>query len=191
MKTIFFDIDGVLLDFSGPFVEYWNNGLKQNLWKGKELERNNDTWAFGYRAGIDDMTDLNRALKSFHDIHEHLPVIHDDISPILSELKGKYKIHMVTAYPNIIKRIDNLAHHDLPYDSLTCGVKNKLAHIQEKEHEGHEVVAIIEDGPQHLEMLLPHYPNKLWAPREWNYLNDLKHDTRINFYDSPTEWLKI
>jgi hypothetical protein len=67
-------------------------------------------------------------------------------------------------------------------------VNDKLAHIQEREQAGWSVKAIFEDGPHHLSQLLPHYSGKVWAPRYWNYLRHLQHDTRIRLYDHPQEW---
>lgn len=63
---------------------------------------------------------------------------------------------MVTAYPHEQRRIANLLHHKLPYDKLTCGAHDKITHIQNREREGAQVVAIFEDGPHNLDKYLPH-----------------------------------
>lgn len=58
--------------------------------------------------GIDGMNEVNKALEEFHRIHDHLPVMHEDIPEILSELKSKYIVEIVTAYPDEKSR--NLLH---------------------------------------------------------------------------------
>lgn len=190
-KTIYFDVDGVILDFTGPFSKFWNTGLQEKCWIGNVFSDNPDTWAFGLRPGIDDETELNKALHEFHQTHDHLPLLHPDIVTIMSELKQQYKIELVTAYPNAQKRLGNLMHHNLPYDVLSCGIIDKAAHIQAREREGDIVVAIFEDAPHHLGRYLPHYSDKLWAPSHWNYLSHMKDNKRIRFYDSPREWKEL
>jgi len=190
-QTLFLDVDGVLLDFTGPFADFWNRGLQLNRWIGEPIDNNPKTWSFGYCRGIDDMSEIDRANASFNDEHDHLPLIHPDISEILSDLQNRFTIELVTAYPNQEKRVSNLLHHQLPFDKITCDVHNKLGHIQESEKNGSIVVAIFEDGPHHLEKMMPHYGGKIWAPSRWNYLKPLMTDERIRFYDSPYEWKQL
>lgn len=168
--TLYYDVDGILLDFVGPFVEYWNEGLKKKKWNGKLFDKNPETWTFGLRNGIDDMSEMNKAIEEFHD---YLPVMHGDISKILKELKSRYRIELITAYPDESKRIENLRNHNIPYDKLTCNINDKLSYIQEREKFGDQVVAIFEDGPYHLERFLPYYGNKLWAPNYWNHIKKI------------------
>lgn len=186
--TLYYDVDGVLLDFTGPFVDYWNAGLEGRLWIGSKLEKNPNTWNFGLKYGVDDMKEVNKALDEFHRIHDHLPIMHKDIPNILNELKSIYKIELVTAYPDEKKRIENLLHHNLPYDRLICNINDKLSHIKESENNGAEVVAIFEDGPHHLNKLLTYYDNKVWAPGCWKYLEPYKNDSRVRLYETPHEW---
>ncbi|CAH6419695.1 Hypothetical protein HVR_LOCUS771 [uncultured virus] len=188
VEAIYFDVDGVLLDFSSPFANYWNQGLEEKRWNGNLVSDNPNTWSFGYRPGIDDMTELNKAIGSFHEAHEHLPVIHGDIPAILKELQNRYHIILVSAYPDEEKRIANLEHHGISYDIIACNIHNKLEYIQEKEKEGFSVIAIFEDGPHHIEKLLLHYGGKIWSPAYWNYLSGMKDDKRIRFYETPHEW---
>ena len=101
--TLYYDIDRILLDFTGPFANYWNAGLKQkNRWTGNPVSDNPITWSFGYCPGINDMTELNRAIDLFH---EQLPIMDSRIPNILNDLKNKYKIILVSSYPNTDKRI--------------------------------------------------------------------------------------
>lgn len=186
--TLYFDVDGVLLNFSEPFAEFWNKGLDQGLWKGNIIEGNHMTWNFG---DVNDMQDIKGGLDLFHQEHDHLPLMHEDIVSTLHELHIKYRIELITSYPNEKRRIENLARYNIPYDKLSCNVKDKLEYIQNAEAEGVNVVAIFEDGPHHLDMLLPKYGGKIWTPEYWNYLRPYYEDTRIHFYDSPHEWKKL
>lgn len=179
------------MDFSGPFAAYWNEGLKQNRWTGNPISSNPETWSFGYRPGIDDMTEMNKALILFQEVHDHLPLMHPDIPFILRELKNKYTIVLVSAYPNEDKRISNLKHHEITYDILSCNVRDKAKYILRKEQEGFPPVAIFEDGPQNIEKLLSHYDGKIWSPSQWNYLVEMRNDKRIRFYESPHEWISL
>lgn len=189
--TLFYDVDGVLLDFTGPFAEYWNKGVDQGCWVGEPISVNPETWCFGYKPDVDDMTELYRVMYIFHEVHEHLPLMHEEIIQVLEVLKSKYTIELVTAYPNETKRVSNLLYHKLPYDKVVCNVKDKLSYIQDREKDGATVVAIFEDGPHHLDKLLPLYSGRIWAPNHWNYLDRFKGDSRIKFYDNPWEWMEL
>jgi hypothetical protein len=58
---------------------------------------------------------------------------------------------MVSSYTNITKRIENLLFHDLKYHSLICSVNDKLSYVKNLEKDNHNIVAIFEDGPHHIE----------------------------------------
>lgn len=170
--TLYYDVDGyltsqVLLSIIGMLDQKKDYGLATN------------TWNFGLQYGIDDTKEVNKALDEFHRIHDHLPIMHKDIPNILNELKSMYKIELVTAYPDEKKRIENLLHHSLSYDTLICNVNDKLSHIK--------AIAIFEDGTtqsHHLDKLLAHYDNKVWAPGYWRYLEPYKNDSRVRLYET-------
>ena len=187
-RAIFLDVDGVILNFAAPLADYWNEGLKLNKWKGTPISGNPTSWSFGLDPMKDDMSELNRAIDIFHEDHEHLPLMHDNICEVLCELSNNYHIELVSSYPDLNKRIDNLLHHDIPYDKLNCNINDKLGFIQSTNK---EVVAIFEDGPHHIIKYLPHYPGKIWAPNNWEYLKPFKSDDRIIFYDDPSEWIRL
>ena len=189
VETLYYDVDGVLLDFSLAFADYWNEGVKTGIWKGNEIDKNPNTWSFGYQYGIDDMTELNRALEIFHETHDHLQLVDPNIPRILNRLRKRYNIELVSSYPNENKRVQNLLHHKIPYNILSCNVHDKVDHIRKREDNGYKVVAIFEDGPHHLEKLLPYYGGKIWSPGHWNYLIPMKHHTGIRFYISSCEWM--
>ena len=190
-NTLYYDVDGVLLDFTMTFGNYWNNGIIEGKWTGHKITENPTTWSFGYRSGIDDMSQLLIALDIFHEEHEHLPLLHPNIPDVLTKLQEKYNIELVTSYPNERKRIENLLHHEIPYDSLVCNVTDKINYIKDRENNGYPVIAIFEDGPHHINDFLPHYNGKIWSPSHWNYLKPFKHINGIRFYENPEEWMTL
>lgn len=190
-QTLYYDVDGVLLNFSRSFSEHWNEGITQGKWNGPIIHENSDCWYLHGTGPIHEQNAIDRQVEVFHQTHEPLPLMHQDIPLILKELSNQYVIQLVTAYPHLDRRIANLALHDLKYHRITCNVTDKLAHIQAREREGWPVKAIFEDGPHHLEKLLSHYGGKVWAPRCWNYLRHLHTDPRVRLYDHPMEWNQI
>jgi len=181
-KTIYFDIDGIILNFAGPFATFWNNnGYKQ-------ISDNPSDWTFGIDLNNDN---LKNALELFHKIHEHLPLMDPDIPQILKQLQKAYRIELVTSYPHVDKRIENLLFHDIACDKLICDISDKLSYVKGCEDNGSIIIAIFEDSPSHLDKYLPHYSGKLWAPHYWNYLQDYKQCNGIQFYHSCFEWLKL
>lgn len=188
METLYFDVDGVLLHFSHPFSTFWNDGLTLGKWNGPILQSNPSNWSFGFRHGIDDMTTFNRVLDLFLQDHDHLPLLHSDIPDILHSLHSKYRIELVSAYPHIDRRIENLLLHNIPFDTLVCDVRDKLAYVKEQEAQGFVCVAIFEDGPHHIDAYLSSYFDRIWIPRQWNYLKEYMNKEGVRVYDSPHEW---
>jgi hypothetical protein len=191
MNTLYFDVDGILLDFNGPFVEFWNYGLVRNYWIGDEFVKNSTTWSFGLNKDTDNMSQLHKAIKEFDKSNTLLPLINKDIPYILSKLREKYRIELVTSYPHINHRIKNLNYHKIPYDKLTCNVINKLDYISNSENLGYNVVAIFEDAPHHIDNYLTKYPFKIWAPQEFNYLKHYLTNDKVKLYSSCQEWLSL
>lgn len=186
--TLFFDVDGVILDFNVEFVKLWNAGVDSGKWVEHHFSANPTTWAFGLDPKKDDLTHLNQALDLFHADHEHLPLVHETIPAMIQRLKTFFEIVLVTSYPNESKRIENLALHKIYYDRLVCNVKDKVAFIKQAKQDGFYPEAIFEDGPHHLDGLVKEYPGMIWTPGHWNYLEKYKGDNRIRFYQSPAEW---
>ncbi len=58
--SLFFDVDGVLLDYTKSFSEFWNQALLENRWSGIPIGSNPLTWRMGFffRAGNKSATDL-------------------------------------------------------------------------------------------------------------------------------------
>lgn len=190
-ETLYFDVDGVLLDFNAPFIAYWHNHY--------EVELNAEIWTFGYydyKFSIHEADRLKaarigQAFDNFNLISDPLPLMHKDIPSILTELKSRYFIELVTGYPDEKKRIADLNHHNILYDKLSCGVHDKLSYIKSCEERGAIVAGIFEDGPNHLEKFSSIYSNRIWAPRCWSYLKSYENHPDIRLYHSPCEWREL
>jgi hypothetical protein len=191
MNTLYFDVDGVLLDFNGPFVEYWNDGLKKNYWIGDEFVKNPTTWSFGLNKDVDNMSQLLKAIKEFDKSSNLLPLIDKDIPNILSQLQKKYRIELVSSYPHVNHRITNLDYHNIPYDKLSCNVIDKLDYVSKTEKLGYSVVAIFDDAPHHIDNYLKQYEYKIWAPQYFNYLQPYSTNDKVKLYSSCQEWLNL
>jgi len=191
MDTLYFDVDGVLFDFNEPFVEFWNSGLVKNYWIGGEFVKNPTTWSFGLDKEIDNLSQLHKAIREFDKSNYLLPLIDKDIPYILGKLKQKYRIELVTSYPYVSHRINNLQYHKIPYDKLTCNITNKLDYVSNSENLGYNVVAIFEDAPHHIDNYLTQYPFKIWVPKEFNYLKHYSTNNQVKLYSTCQEWLTL
>lgn len=184
--SLFFDVDGVILDYSLAFANFWNS-----RWPSRPIDRNPTTWYFGLDPNVDDMTQHEAAIRLFHETHGHLDLVHETIAENMRLLSEQYTIEIVTAYPDYHRRVSNLLHHEIPYTHIACDVHDKLGYIAAREAAGVDVVAIFEDGPHHLEKYLPHYSGKIWAPNMWKYLDSFKSRDGIRWYDAPEDWLSL
>lgn len=186
--TLYYDVDGVLLNFAGPFAQHWNAGVEEGRFTGSTIVENSDCWYLHGTGPLEEQQAIDAEIEVFHCTHAPLPLMHEDIVSHLTHLSTKYVIELVTAYPHLERRMANLALHGLPFHRITCNVSDKLAHIQAREAAGYPVKAIFEDGPHHLAKLLPHYGGKIWAPKYWKYLTHLQGDQRVRLYEHPREW---
>lgn len=185
-STIYFDIDGIILDFNLAFVQFWNEGLKSAKWKGHELFENPTNWDLG--TGLNPV-EIDLAMNTFYETHDHLPLMDANIPTILNKLRLQYYIVFVSGYPNHEKRVRDLAYHKIEYDELHTNIHDKLSFYIKNQNV--TVAAIFEDAPHHIRSLLSFYPNLIWSPAQWNYLQPYHNHHSIVFYKSVDEWLKI
>lgn len=176
--SLIFDVDGIILDFTGPFAKYHNERSKI------QVSENPTTWNMGFLPS-EDTTELYKLIDDFHIVHDNLPLIEENIPNILKQLQEKYNIILVTAYPDREKRISNLEYHNVPYDELICNATDKVECIK-----NHNVVAIFEDGPHHINKYLPNYSGKIYVPNFWNYTKDINKEG-IQFYSNSKQWLNL
>lgn len=185
-STIYFDIDGIILNFNLAFAQFWNEGLKSRKWRGHELIENPSNWDLG--IGLNS-AEIDLAINEFYETHDPLPLIDPNIPTVINKLKLTYNIVFVSSYPNREKRIRDLAYHGIEYDELHTNIHDKLSFYIKNQNVN--VVAIFEDGPHHIRSLLPFYANLIWSPVYWNYLQPYHKHHSIIFYKSVDEWLNI
>lgn len=187
LSTVILDVDGVLLNLAKPFYHYCRDGVSRGRWQHHPSSPNPEHWDFG----ITDKDELNRLFEHFYREHEPLPMMDYSIPSVVEALRARHTVEIVTAYPDYHKRASNLFHHGIFFDGLHCNVNNKAAFISELDHQGRDIVAIVEDSPSHLISLLPRYHGKLWVPSVWNYVKPLQGTSGLDFYNHPEELLKI
>lgn len=169
-KTIVVDIDGVILNFTKPFSNWWN----RNNYDARKLPENPHDWQFDHP----DLKLVLKGIEEFAKTHEPYDLMEPKIPEYLTELKKKYIVHLVTAFPERHKefRIANLALHKIPYDKLTFADGHKIDLIKEI-----HPVALVEDSPKNIMDFVEHgYP--VYVPHHWNYTKNLKHEL-ITFYE--------
>jgi hypothetical protein len=190
-QTICFDGDGVILDFSGPFSRFWNEGLASGRWEGITIDANPKQWRFRENQPFPE--EVDRAMTLFFEEHDPLPLLDPNICSILRELGQQYSLELVSAYPSPIKRQENLSMWGISFDVLSCGISDKLEYIRQREAEGIEIVAFFEDGPHYIVDMIEHFkePHVVWSPRQWNYLSHLYDHSHIRFYQEASEWMTL
>lgn len=170
--TIVFDVDGVLLDFYAPFLQWYNKRHETNF-------RVSDLTTYDIAAGfkIDPQT-----IVDFHEeaICASLPLLESDVSVFFSCLKkAGYRIVLNTDFPKAeeAKRIDNLADHWLQYDHLHFGKKADLSTFYD------DIVLIVEDNPKWIHLYLSQGYTVGVPHRDYLREEPLMQDQRIVRYD--------
>lgn len=169
MGTLYFDIDGVLLDWNTAFADYWNA-------KHPEASIGNNPLNWGYNPEHRDM------IYEFCGSSSVLPLLDPRIPEVMHQLHAKYRIEILTGGSSFEHRAANLQRYNIPFDQLTCEAHNKIDRI-------HNPVAIFEDCPRHLDFMIAAYPDRVWAPQQWHYVRS--YADRVKLYGSPIEWLSL
>lgn len=145
--TIIFDIDGVLLDFYTPFLNWYNQNHGTSF-VVSDLKR------------YDIASELNIDQKTIVDFHDEdicgaLPLVDPESNPsnVLQQLRSMgYRIVFNTDWPtqHIEKREKNLKDHGLIYDAIHYGEKGSLFTRYD------DIVVILEDNPKWIRFYLTH-----------------------------------
>lgn len=142
--TIVFDVDGVLLDFYGTFLT-WYNEKHGTAFHTSDLSRYDI--ASGLNIDPQEIVDFHA-----EDACGHLPLLETDAPALLQRLKGAgYQIVFNTDFPleHMEKRHANLAEHALCYDAIHFRAKEHLIHLYD------DIVAVVEDNPKWIRLYAP------------------------------------
>ena len=138
---LFFDIDGVLLNFEHAFVAWLNQDQGLSLPANYEAEH----WDF---LEVMDKATLDRSWHRFleSDAVANLPPLVDPQG--FNALAHHHEVHLLTNFPapHMHKRLRNLEQHGFKYDSLEyCGLHSYKSH---KPRSKAAVIADLHDSTQ-------------------------------------------
>jgi hypothetical protein len=177
MKNIVLDIDGVILNFSLGFVNWYNK-----LYYPK-LDTNPNNYNFDYSKETHP-NDFFDKIQEYIDSKPDLELLEPSIPLFVNELNQKFNVIIVSSYPHLESRILNLQKYNIKYSKIYCGVENKIPIIKEI-----NPVFIIEDCPKIIQELseLDYY---CYVPL-WNYTKKFYNKKNITIYTNIDELRKI
>lgn len=172
--TIIIDIDGVILNFSKSFSDWWNNCYSSSY----IISDNPHDWQFDHP----DKNAIYRGIMIFYKADLDYPLIESEIPEYIQKLQEKYHIHLVTAFPEKYKesRIRNLSMYNIPYDEITFANGHKIDLVKEI-----NPIALIEDSPKNITSFVQN-GYQVYVPNFWNYTKSLNHNL-ITFYSNWKE----
>jgi hypothetical protein len=191
--VIVIDIDGVILDFSKAFADWFNEKHPNYEIDGVRWEcpANANDWQFNHP----DNDWITEKINEFIFLGTLFPLIDRNIPHHLLNLQKNYFIHLVTNYPTKMAptRVATLLKYGVPYDNITFT----------DEHKGELVakidpVAVIEDSPKNIRSIVAEGYH-VYVPSYWNYVDCLRDEEHVrknisyytNFRDVVNELLKI
>ena len=183
--NIVFDCDGIILDFSNGFCDYYE--AKNYTQKYGSISRQPKTWNFDFTG---DPKIFPSIIKEFIDTRPSLSFIPGFDPTILKILKTKYPIYIVSHYHDDIGRFENLStlgiQKGIHYDELYCMPtrKEKINKIKELKPRYY-----IEDSPDIVNTLIAaDFEKTIFVP-SYEYCNSVKDDTSVKRYAEPKELL--
>ncbi len=171
MKIIL-DIDNVVFDFSTAFGLYCNDLTLCNPYY----------WNFSQDGNAS--PELSLKLQEFIDSQPTLDLLDNSWSCITEEILSLgHQIIIVTGYPHLEQRIENLKLHNIQYSEIyTITNENKVEYVLSLIPD-----IIIEDNPHFIEQYTLSGIKMLFSPNCWNYIRD---NHKCHYYTSPFEILK-
>lgn len=158
--TIIFDIDGVILDFYKPFIEFYNKKYNKE-YKVSDL----DLYDIAEGLHIDP-----QIIVDFHDeeICGDLPLIDPTVPAFIKQRRSEgYLIVLNTDFPtqHSGKRIDNLAKYGIEFDAIHFRNKRNVTEFYSN------IKCVFEDGPRWIELyheqgLQLHVPHRDYLRKE-------------------------
>lgn len=167
-KCLVFDVDGVLLNFAGPFSTWWNRLF--SVQHKVTFDANPAVWNFDARWPE---RELQPYVDNFIATSPFLPLVSSDIPDHLAALQRRYDIHLVTAWP--VKwssdRIQNLLSHGIYYDTLEFVDPAKATDRKLEAIQLLQPLAVVEDKPKTIAQVAAAGYNVL-APSQWTYVQN-------------------
>lgn len=176
MEKVVIDVDGVILNFSLKFCEYYNER------NDNKILNNPDDWHYG----LQDKKKLGRRIGDFIKTNPILPLLDDNWTSFAENLCKKYDVNIVTAYSNKDNRLNNLKLHGIKYSNIHFTDNTDKIGIVKNLNPKY----VFEDNPEHIENLCNVLPNsKIFVPSIWNYVNTYKfsNTSNIMFYQEVNE----
>lgn len=188
------DVDNVILDFSNPFITWWNR-LYYKTPDGEPIQLSSDDTAnynFDKRISADV---LENAIENFMLTHPVLPLLDPEIPNHLTNIRRcGYEIHLLTTCHDkwAVDRIRNLIRINIPYDSIYFGFRDKIKAISLMA-QGHTAV-VVGDNPCTIYELIDepsiHDDTLIFTPAQWDYTRyvvDCERRLRVHRYHSWKE----
>lgn len=180
--TIVFDIDGVLLDFYTPFLNWYN-------------QNHNTAFSISDLKRYDIASELNISQKMIIDFHDEdicgaLPLVDPESNPsnILRQLRSMgYRIVFNTDWPSqhYAKRDKNLKDHGLVYDAIHYGRKADLFDLYD------DIIVILEDNPKWIRFYFDYNAPIAVPNRDYLREEPITIHPRVMLYDNVREFFSL
>ena len=168
-----FDVDGVILNFSKGFAEYFN-AKHPHL----NLAHNPEEWDYGLTG-----TDLNLLkdnIKSFIDEGYHLELLHEDMPNSVNDAHNRFDVQIVTSFHNHSSRVSNLEKFSIKYNRIVFSDNTNKVDILKQL--GPKL--IVEDCPMHVERIQRELPDAVvFVPDMWRYTQSVVGERVIKYQD--------
>ncbi len=187
-ETIVFDCDGVITDFTKAFYEWYNTINKFQEVYGP-ISSNPSNWIFDFQG---DPQIIRTLVQQFINSNPSYKLIFDEMPRVLEQLKKKYRIVIVSHYPNQQHRVTNLhnlgilpgVHYDNIYCVDTTQLKIQTVLMQNPSY-------YVEDAPYLINHFVNNYQIPLLVPNYYNYTKAIPDHPLITKYDHPLQLLNL
>ena len=172
--TIVIDVDGVITNFSNEFAKYYNQ-YKKPL--HKPISNNPPNWNFDLE-GIELQCMykmMNQFIMTDYEKLKYEYELLGNWASLTNKLASKYKIIIVTSYPNHESRTKYLAHKGIIYNDIHFSNSSEKYEIIKKINPKF----VVEDNPEIIINLAKELPrSKILYPAIWKYLDHMPKTIR-------------
>lgn len=184
MNNIVLDVDGVILDFSTNFINWFNDKFKKEINDNKYPKLSFDPHKYNFDYDETYPADFFDQIQEYVDMQPELPLI-DKLFPLLTNLlHEKYNVHIISAYPHLDSRIANLNKFGIKYKTITCNIHDKLPLIKKL-----QPLFVIEDHPEMIKQLSSENI-KCYAPL-LNYTTNLSKLPHVQIYTNVSQLIDV